>query len=388
LRREFANYPGARINLITFSNGPPLEAPIAIQLKGEDLTVLKALAGRVETVLNQTAGTRDVVNPIRVDRTDLNLGIDEDKAAALGIPSGLARRVVRLALSGEDAARYRDLDGDDYAVTVGLPPSQTTSGGRNDLSALDHIYIPSAGGQATPLSAIASPYLQSSPSRIERFQRQRKVTVTAYTQTGQVTSKVTADAVARIQDQVELPPGYSLSLGGEAKAQSESFSGLGSAIMVAVAGILAVLVLEFGRFRSALVVAGIIPLGLFGAVAALWITGNSLSFTATIGIIALIGIEIKNSILLVDFTEQLHREGVGLAEAIEKAGEVRFLPVLLTSVTAIGGLLPLAFERSGLYSPLAIAIIGGLISSTLLSRIATPVMYWLVARGDEAKAKA
>ena len=336
-------------------------------------------------MLNDTPGTRDVINPVRIDRTDLNLGIDADKAAARGIPAGLARRVVRMALSGEDAARFRDADGDDYAVTVRLPLSQTQSGGRSDLSALDQIYIPSAQGQATPLSAIASPVLQSSPSMVDRYQKARQVTVVSYTQTGALTSKVTAEALKRIEKQVPLPPGYSLSLGGEAEAQSESFSGLGAAITIAVLGILAVLVLEFGRFRSAIVVAGIIPLGLFGAVTALWLTGNSLSFTATIGIIALIGIEIKNSILLVDFTEQLHREGVGLAEAIEKAGEVRFLPVLLTSVTAIGGLLPLAFERSGLYSPLAIAIIGGLVSSTLLSRIATPVMYWLVARGDEPK---
>ncbi|WP_233245071.1 efflux RND transporter permease subunit, partial [Caulobacter sp. HMWF009] len=147
--------------------------------------------------------------------------------------------------------------------------------------------------------------------------------------------------------------------------------------------ILAVLVLEFQKFKTALVVAGIIPFGVFGAVAALALTGNSLSFTATIGLIALIGIEIKNSILLVDFTEQLRKDGMGLHDAIEKAGEVRFLPVLLTSVTAIGGLLPLALERSGLYSPLAIAIIGGLVTSTVLSRVATPVMYWLTARGDE-----
>ena len=129
-------------------------------------------------------------------------------------------------------------------------------------------------------------------------------------------------------------------------------------------------------------VAGIIPLGLFGAVAALWLTGNSMSFTATIGMIALIGIEIKNSILLVDFTEQLRRTGMALRPAIERAGEVRFLPVLLTSVTAIAGLTPLALENSGLYSPLAIAIIGGLVTSTVLSRVATPVMYWLLSRGE------
>jgi len=146
---------------------------------------------------------------------------------------------------------------------------------------------------------------------------------------------------------------------------------------------LGVLVIEFGRFRETAVVAGVIPLGLFGGLVALFVTGNSLSYTAVIGFVALIGIEIKNSILLVDFTTQLRERGMGLRDAIERAGEVRFLPVLLTSVTAIGGLLPLALSGSGLYGPLAWVIIGGLISSTLLSRIVTPVMYLLIVRGHE-----
>jgi multidrug efflux pump subunit AcrB len=242
--------------------------------------------------------------------------------------------------------------------------------------------VPTASGVATPLSALATPRPVISPARIDRFDRERTVTVSAFLEPGALASTVGGEVAKRLED-LTVPPGYRLSFGGQAEAQSESFSGLGAAITIAIFGILAVLVLEFGRFKSALVVAGIIPLGLFGAVSALALTGNSLSFTAVIGIIALMGIEIKNSILLVDFTEQLRREGVPLREAIERAGEVRFLPVLLTSVTAIGGLIPLALERSGLYSPLAIAIIGGLISSTLLSRIATPVLYWLAARGEE-----
>jgi multidrug efflux pump subunit AcrB len=151
-------------------------------------------------------------------------------------------------------------------------------------------------------------------------------------------------------------------------------------ILFAAFGIFAVLVLEFGRFRETIVVAGVVPLGMFGGLLALWLTGNSISFTAIIGFVALIGIEIKNSILLVDFTTQLRQQGVGLREAIERAGEVRFLPVLLTSVTAVLALLPLALSGSGLYSPLAWVIIGGLISSTLLSRIVTPVMYLLLVK--------
>jgi multidrug efflux pump subunit AcrB len=283
-----------------------------------------------------------------------------------------------LAISGETAGSFRDEQGDDFPVVVRLPNS-----GRNVLSDLDEIYVPTNAGGSAPLASIAKPQLIATAPSISRVNRERVVTLTAQTQDGFLTSQVTDEVLRKVTTELKVPPGFRVELGGQAAAQSSSFSGLGAAFMIALFGIMAVLVLEFGKFKTALVVAGIIPLGLFGAVAALGITGNSLSFTATIGIIALIGIEIKNSILLVDFTEQLRKEGVGLMEAIERAGEVRFLPVLLTSVTAIGGLLPLAIEQSGLYSPMAIAIIGGLVSSTFLSRVATPVMYYLTARNEK-----
>jgi multidrug efflux pump subunit AcrB len=380
LHKQFDRIAGAKINYEIFINGQPIEAPVAVRIAGPDLAVLKRLAAKTEAIVEATPGTRDIGNPMRVDRTDLHLGIDEAKAATLGVPAGVARQVARLALSGETIGRYRDPDGDDYAVKVRLPLDT-----RNSLASLGRIYVPTSNGAATPLSQIATPTLESAPASIARRARERMVTVTAYVETDFLTSKVSTDVYARLSRELSLPPGYTLTAGGQAEAEAENFGGLGTAIIVALLGILAVLILEFGRFKSVLVVAGVIPLGIFGAVMALWMTGNSLSFTASIGIIALVGIEIKNSILLVDFTEQLRKEGVGLSDAIEQAGEIRFLPVLLTSVTAIGGLLPLAFDKSGLFSPLAIAVIGGLITSTLLSRIATPVMYLLVSRNDEKR---
>ena len=383
LRDRLAAYPGANIPVVQFENGPPIRAPIEVRITGERVDVLKALAARVEAAMEATPGVRDVENGLRLDRTDIDLNVDEGRAAALGVPPGAVRRITRLALTGEEAARFRDPDGDDYPVTVRLP-----MGERNELAALDQVYIPTSGGQAAALATVADPTLTSSPPRIDRYQRERVVVVAAFAQTGALVSDVSDAAIARVQSEVPMPPGYRLSFGGQVEAQSDATSGIGAAVLIAVFGILAVLVLEFGRFRTALVVAGIIPLGVFGAVLALFLTGNSLSFTATIGIIALIGIEVKNSILLVDFTEQLRRQGHGVREALERAAEVRFLPVLLTSVTAFLGLLPLALERSGLYSPLAIAIMGGLVTSTLLSRIATPVMYWLVTPRREREAAA
>jgi len=379
LRTDFEKIPGAKIRVIVFENGPPVEAPIAVRIVGRDMDVLKQLSAQATAIMGQVPGTRDIDDPLRLDRTDLNLGVDHEKAATLGVPAGVPRRIARLALTGDEAARFRDSLGDEYPVTVRLPV-----GDRNDIAALQSIYVPTSNGAAIPLSQIATPQLESSPARITRFQRERQVTVTSYTGTGFLTSAVNAAVFEKLNQELKLPPGYRISAGGEADAASSSFSGLGGAILIAIFGILAVLTLEFGKYRTVLVVAGVVPLGLFGAVGALWLTGNSLSFTAVIGIIALIGIEIKNSILLVDFTEQLRREGAELSEAIERAGEIRFVPVFLTSLTAIGGLIPLALEDSGLYSPLAIAIIGGLVTSTFLSRIATPVMYLLVARTEKA----
>jgi multidrug efflux pump subunit AcrB len=174
-------------------------------------------------------------------------------------------------------------------------------------------------------------------------------------------------------------PGVKVVPAGEIESRQESFGGIGVASLVALFGVLAVLILEFRTFKSTLIVASVVPLGIAGGLVALYLTGNTLSFTATIGFVALMGIEVKNSILLVDFTNQLRAEGASLDHAIQRAGEIRFVPILLTTLTALGGLVPLALEGSPLYSPLAIVLMGGLISSTFLARVVTPVLYKLLA---------
>jgi multidrug efflux pump subunit AcrB len=306
-------------------------------------------------------------------RTDLDLHIDTDKAALLGVAPVEVDRTVRAAVAGLNVGKFREADGDEFDITLRLPMQ-----GRQELSALDHIQVSSVTGQPVPLRHITSPAFSSAPSMINRHDRLREFVISAYTVEGMNTAAVTRDALQRLQERLELPPGYSLRTGGELQAQQETFGGIGTAILVAIFGILAVLVLEFGSFRSMLIVAGVIPLGMAGGFLGLWMTGYDLSFTATIGLVALIGIEIKNSILLVDFTNQLREQGVPLDEAVTRAGEIRFLPIVLTSSTAIGGLIPLAIQGSGLYSPLAIVIIGGLVSSTVIGRLVTPVMYKLL----------
>ncbi len=382
LRKQFDAISGARIKLVLFQNGAPLSAPVEFRVVGPDLAVLKEVAAKVEKVLHETPGTRDIVNPVATDRVDLDLRIDDAKAALLDIPGGAPRRTIRLALSGERAGTFRDNEGDSYPVTVRLPLE-----GSQPVSALDAIYVPTRTGAPVSLSEFSDPQLVSVPPLIKRRNLERTVEITAQLQAGALPSRTTQLAKAKL-DKIKLPPGYSIRVGGEAEKINETFGGFGPVILIALFMIFGILVAEFGEFREALVVAGVIPLGTFGGLLALLVTGNSLSFLAVIGFIALIGIEIKNSILLVDFTAQLRARGLALREAIEQAGEVRFLPVLLTSVTAIGGLLPLALFGGNLYGPLAIVLIGGLISSTLLSRIVTPAMYLLVVRGREARREA
>ena len=373
LRERYDQIPGADIVVKEFENGPGVDAPVELRIIGGDLKRLDRLAGDVEALMRRTPGLRDVDNPMQLGRMDLQLKVDAQRAALLGVSPPALDRVAQLAVGGLVAGDYRREDGESYPVVLRAPMAH-----RAGLDALDGLHVATREGGQVPLSQLAEPVLVSAAASIDRYERERSVTLSAHVDDGYNVQKLTRALVAEIERQRLLPDGYRLHVGGEVESSQDSFAGFGTALLVAALGILAVLVLEFGSLRSTLIVAAVVPLGAMGGLIALFLSGYSLSFTAMIGFIALIGIEIKNSILLVDFTDQLRREGLSVREAVTRAGEIRFLPILLTSATAIGGMLPLALQGSGLYSPLAWVIIGGLVSSTLVGRLVTPVMYELL----------
>jgi len=376
LRAELAKYPAAKLELREFENGPPIDAPIAIRVVGPDLDTLRTYAAAVERAFLEIQGTQYVNNPLRLDRSDLRVVIDRARAGFLGVSPLEIDRTVRLGLAGIDAGVLRESNGDTRDVVVRLAHLA-----RPTPETLERIYVSSFTGRLTPLRQVAEVRFETGVPEIRRVDRERAVTVTSFVKTGYNTDRLTRAALAAL-DSLELPPGYRIVPAGEIESRQESFGGMASAVIVATFLILGVLVLEFKTFRGTAIVASVIPLGVMGGILALFLTGNTLSFTALIGFVALIGIEIKTSILLVDFTNQLRAQGVELEEAIRRAGEVRFLPIVLTSLTAIGGLLPLALQGHALYAPLAWVIIGGLVSSTVLARIVTPVMYKLLAPGQ------
>lgn len=380
IRRSIATYAGARIELHEFQNGPRVDAPIAFRLLGNDPEQLRAAAGQIEGVLRSTPGTRDIRNPSADRRFDLRLHIDRDRAAVLGVNVPDIDRAARLAIGGLGAGEFHENNADEarpIRVVSRRDRHQAGSGSRPSLEVMAHAFVANSRGTAVPLNHVAKLSLEPSPTTIRHVDRGRAVTVFAQVENGYNTNEVTRAALSRIS-QLALPKDVRLVVAGEVESREESFSGIGSAIIIAVFGLLAVLILEFRTFRGTIIVASVIPLGVFGGLMALYLVGYTLSFMSTIGFIALMGIEIKNSILLVDYTNYLRQHGMALDDAIRRAGEARFVPVLFTTLTALGGLIPLVLERSALYSPLAVVLVGGLVSSTFLARIVTPVLYRLL----------
>ena len=372
LRKKWSSYLGAKVEVKNFEQGPPVLAPVEVRLFGDNLDTLRTLAGEVEEMIKNTEGTIYVKNLLSNLKSDIRVNINKEKAHMLGVPTVNIAKTVRLAIAGFDVAKLTDDKGDNFDVLVTKSRKDLTS-----LSALENLYVNNVQGKPIPLPQVASFHLESSPVQIDHYNKTRMTAITAHVKKGYLNDNVIQDIITKM-DKKKLPEGFHYEMGGELESRQESFGGFGAVIIVTLFLFVIVLVLEFKTFKSTAIVLSVIPLGIVGAVLALLISGNSLSFVAIIGLIALAGIEVKNTILLVDFTNQLRKQGKSLHEAIREAGEIRFLPIILTSLTAIGGLIPIAVSTNQLISPLAIVVIGGLISSTLLSRVVTPVVYQLI----------
>lgn len=373
LRIKFKDYPNAKIEVKDFEQGPPVEAPIAIRLFSENLDTLRALSFKVEDLLKNTEGTMYVNNDLTTLKTDIKVNVNKEKAGMLGVAVSEIDKTIRMAVTGLNIGTYKEDDGDDYNINITLPRDN-----KQTYDVFKKIYVASYSRALIPLSQLADISFQTSPTNIKHYDKDRYTVVTAFVQSSYNTAKVTDGVLKKLKD-MQFPKGASYVAAGDIEASQQSFGGLGTIILITLFGLLGILILEFKTFKGTLIVLSVIPLGIIGAVAALLISGNTFSFVAVIGLIALIGIEVKNSILLVDYTDQLRRNGKTINEAIEEAGETRFIPIILTTLTAIGGLIPLVLEKNPLYSPLAWVIIGGLISSTLLTRVVTPVLYKLLA---------
>jgi len=373
LREKFKNMPYAKIEIKDFEQGPPLEANIVVRLFGDDQEVLRKLSFEAENILRAQKGTIYVNNELNTYKTDVKVKINKEKARTLGVLTSDIDKVVRLAVAGLTMGDYIDDRGDARKVTLTLPRDKFSN-----LDALKDLYVNNIQGTPIALNQVATLSFETSPTAINHFNKSRFAKVTAVSEHGYYANDLLKEIVPKL-DQLKMPKGYYYKLAGEKESEGDSLGGnFLSVIILSAFLFIAVLLLQFKTFKGIIIVLSIIPLGILGGVVFLLIDGSPMSLVAIIGFIGLSGIQVKNSLLLVDFTNQLRLEGKSIDEAIAIAGETRFLPVVLTSITAICGLIPLALNSNPLIAPLAIVLIGGLISSTILSRIVTPVMYKLI----------
>jgi multidrug efflux pump subunit AcrB len=373
IRARFNSFPWAKVEVNDFVQGPPMEAPISIRVFGDNIDTLRKLSIQVEQLLLQSKGTVNVNNDLSTLKTDLKVQINREKARLLGVATMDIDKTIRLAVAGLTVGSFTDQNSDDYNIVVEAPKDKFAT-----LRIFRGIFINSLNGTPVPLSQIADLSFESSPAAINRFNKNRFAKVTAATAQDVLANNILKDVVPKL-NRIHMPQGYYYKLSGEAESEDDTFAGGFMTVVIATMFLFViVLILQFKTFKSLLIVLSVIPLGVVGGAAALFITGYPMSYITIIGFIGLAGVEVKNSILLVDFTNQLRQQGKPLLEAIEEAGEIRFLPVILTSITAICGLMPIALNANPLISPLALVLIGGLISSTILSRIVTPVVYKLL----------
>ncbi|MDZ4698670.1 MAG: efflux RND transporter permease subunit [Rhodothermales bacterium] len=375
LKTAFAAIPGADIDILELENGPPVEAPIAIKVIGDEIDQLERLASEVEGIMQGTDGTDNIDNPMRDPKTDLHVRINRDKAGLLGVPLVEIDRTVRAGLAGLPVATYRDAGGEDHAIVVRLPLE-----GQPTMADFDRINVSSFTGASIPLRQVADVELESAATRIDHYNLERNVTVTSFVEEGYSEFEVTDRVIEQLQA-YPWPAGYRYFVAGKLESQQESFSGLTSALVVALLGILGVLVLQFRSFGQPLIVITAVPLAIVGAVPALLITGYTFSFSAFIGLTSLVGIVVNNSIILVDYANQLVKQGRTVEQAVREAGATRFSPIVLTTLTTVGGLLPLTLTNSTMWSPMGWVIIGGLLASTVLTLVVVPVLYKLLTRG-------
>jgi multidrug efflux pump subunit AcrB len=373
LREKFKDFPYAKIEVKDFEQGPPIEANIVVRVFGEDPDTLRKLSFKVEDILRNNPGTVYINNELNTYKSDVKIEINKEKARTLGVLTSDVDKVIRMAVAGLTVGDYIDDRGDIRNVVLTLPKDKFSN-----LDAFKNLYVNNIQDVPVLVNQIATISFETSPTAINHFNKSRFAKVTSLTKEGVYANDVLKDIIPQL-DKLKMPPGYYYKLSGEAESEGDTLGGnFLSVILLSTFLFIGVLLLQFKTFKGIIIVLSIIPLGILGGVVMLLITGHPMSMVSIIGFIGLSGIQVKNSLLLVDFTNQLRTEGHSIDSAIKIAGETRFLPVVLTSITAICGLIPLAWNPNPLISPLAIVLIGGLISSTILSRIVTPIMYKLI----------
>jgi multidrug efflux pump subunit AcrB len=374
LRALLVDWPEADIKVEQFQTGPPYEAPIAIRVISDKHESIRPMAAKVEAMMRNLDGIINLDNAAADEMITTKIQIKADKAAFLGITAYQLDQAVRTALNGAQIGTYRDTQGEDYTIVL-----KSNHYNQPDYKEFDRIMLTSTTGAQVPLKQVADIVLESNQAKLQHYNLQRMVYVTADVSEGYNVAEVTKHVVANLET-MDWPSDVTWSVGGEEENRNKNFAGLAKALVVSLLGIFAVLVLQFRSFLQPAIIFIAIPFALTGAIFGLYISNYSFSIMAFVGLNSLMGIVVNNSIILVDYANQLRNQGATVIEAIQQSSSTRLMPIVLTTLTTVGGLLPLTIKGGVLWAPMGWTIIGGLAVSTLLTLLLVPVLYRLFTR--------
>ena len=380
LRKEIASYPEVSDFKVASSSGGGMggQSTVDVEIYGYDFDVTSSYAAQVKKLIESKIPTARNVDISRDDdRPELKIVVDKVKASRHGLSSSAVASIVRNRVNGM-ACGYLKEDGDEYNIVVRLKEEN-----RSSIDAIEDLTIPTAGGNVK-LSELVSIQEYWGPPEITRKSRQRflKVEVTPFeTSLGELAAEV-----ERVLPEIEKPTGVSVILGGSYEDQQESFQNMGLLLLIIVILVYVVMASQFESYAKPFIIMMAVPFAFSGVIWALLITGTSLDMIGALGCVMLVGIVVKNGIVLVDYINLMRDRGYELNEAIALSGQSRLRPVLMTALTTILGMLPMALatsDGSEMWVPMGIVVIGGLIVSTIVTLVVVPVLYGIMSKHGE-----
>jgi len=373
IRSRLGEIAGSKIKVSMMdltSTGPSGGGPVSVQVRGDDMQVLREISEEVAEIVRKVPGTREVISSLSDGIPEIQVKIDRKRAAAYGLTPMQVASDIKNAMQGNVATRYR-VGGDEVDVRVRYSPQN-----HKELEYLENLAISTSRGGVLRLSQIASFEMAPGPIQITRVDRVRRAEINAYLLNRDL-SVVMKDIQNEV-DKINLPSGYSIEYGGQNKDMMESFTSLGIALILAIILVYAVMAIQYESFFNPFVIMFSVPTAFIGVVLGLLLTNKAFSVSAFIGVIMLVGIVVANAIVLVDYLKQLRERGMERDEAIVEAGRVRLRPILMTAFATILAMFPLSLgigEGAEADAPLAIVIIFGLLVSTFITLVLVPVVY-------------
>jgi len=363
-----SEFPEVRGRVKLLPNGPPVPYPVQFRVVGVEADKVRLWADQAKEVLRANPGMRGVNDNWNEQIKVLRLDIDQDKARALGVTSQMIAQASRTILSGSTIGQYRE--GDKLIDIVLRQPLEE----RNAITDLGNAYLPTASGRSVPLTQIAKVNFGFEPGVMWREGRNYAVTIQGDVAEGLQGPTVTAQVWPALQDlATRMPPGYRIEIAGAVEESSKGQGSIAAGVPVMLFIIFTLLMLQLQSFSRSVLVFLTGPLGIAGVAAALLLLNRPFGFVALLGVIALMGMIMRNSVILIDQIEQDRARGVPAWDAIVESAVRRFRPIVLTAAAAVLAMIPLS--RSVFWGPMAVAIMGGLIVATALTLLALPAMY-------------